>query len=226
MKIAAKAHETKLAVIDGAEEIDTVINVGKLRELSAAKGKEREKIREYLLKDVEAVVRAADGKVVKVILETGFLTDEEIVEGCRISIESGAHFVKTSTGFGPMGAFPSHLHIMRKAVGTKKGVKASGGITNFLDMLRCIFACANSEELLNPVYFRVGTSSGINIVNTFAWAKYSDSWFIDEIPCRYCPSNFISKLPEEIKEYYVGKCRNCTILSKEEMEERRKYHKL
>jgi hypothetical protein len=63
-------------------------------------------------------------------------------------------------------------------------------------------------------------------VNTVAWAKYSDAWFVDEIPCRYCPANFISKLPEEIKEYYIGLCRNCNILSNAELEERRKYHEL
>ncbi|MEM3397010.1 MAG: deoxyribose-phosphate aldolase [Thermoplasmata archaeon] len=226
MKIEAKAFETKLAVEDGAEEIDTVINVGKLRELSTAKGEEKEKIHAYLLKDVGEVVKAADGKTVKVILETGFLTDEEITEGCKISVEAGAHFVKTSTGFGPMGALPAHLKLMRETVGRKKGVKASGGVTNFLDMLRCIYACANEDELLNPVYFRVGTSSGINIVNTVSWLKYTDNWLIDEVPCRYCPSNFVSKLPEEIKEYYVAKCRNCQILTPVEIEERRKHHKL
>lgn len=226
MKIEAKAHETRLAVEDGAEEIDTVINVGKLRELSVAKGEEKEKVRTYLLKDIEEVVKAADGKIVKVILETGYLTDEEIVEGCKISVEAGAHFVKTSTGFGPMGALPAHLKIMRDTVGKKKGVKASGGVTNYLDMLRCVYACANDEDLLNPVYFRIGTSSGINIVNTVSWLKYTDDWLIDEVPCRYCPSNFVSKLPEEIKEYYVVKCRNCQILTPVEIEERRKHHKL
>jgi len=226
MKTEAKAFETREAVNDGAEEIDTVINVGKLRELSSAKGEEREKIRNYLLSDIASVVKSADGKIVKVILETGYLTDAEITEGCRISIEAGAHFVKTSTGFGPMGALPAHLKIMREAVGNKRGVKASGGVSNFLDALRCIYAAANSDELLNPVYFRIGTSSGINIVNTVAWAKYSDAWFVDEIPCRYCPANFISKLPEEIKEYYIGLCRNCNILSNAELEERRKYHEL
>jgi len=226
MKAEAKAFETRAAVEDGAEEIDTVINVGKLREMSMAKDKEKERLRQEILRDVEGVVKAADGKIVKVILETGFLTDEEIAEGCKISVEAGAHFVKTSTGFGPMGAFPSHLRIMREAVGRKKGVKASGGITNYLDVLRCIYACASHDDLLNPIYFRIGTSSGINIVNTFSWLKYTKDWLIDEIPCRYCPSNFVSKLPEEIKEYYVSQCRNCQILSAEEVEERRKEHKL
>ncbi|MEM4292966.1 MAG: deoxyribose-phosphate aldolase [Thermoplasmata archaeon] len=224
-KTEAKAHETKLAVEDGAEEIDMVINVGKLRELSTAKDEEKEKIRQYLVNDVGEVVRAANGKFVKVILETGYLTDEEIAEGCRISIEAGAHFVKTSTGFGPMGALPAHLKLMREVVGKKKGVKASGGVTNYLEALRCIYASAD-DETLNPVYFRIGTSSGINIVNTASWLKYTDNWLIDEIPCRYCPSNFVSKLPEEIKEYYVAKCRNCQILTAEEIEERRKQHKM
>lgn len=226
MKIEAKAYETKCAVADGAEEIDMVINVGKLRELFVAGEKEKEKFHEYLLKDVSEVVRAADGKLVKVILETGYLRDEEIAEGCRICIDAGAKFVKTSTGFGPMGAYPHHLKIMRDTVGNNYGVKASGGITTFLDAIRCIYASANSLELLNPDRFRIGASAGINIINSMTWAKYTDAWFMDLLPCSYCPSNNIAKLPEEIKSYYVSKCKSCNLLTEPEKEERRKYRDL
>jgi hypothetical protein len=146
---------------------------------------------------------------VKVILETGFLTDQEIVEACRISEEAGAAFVKTSTGFGPMGAYPAHLKLMRDTVGDRLGIKAAGGVTNFIETIRCIYAAANSPNLLRPDKFRIGTSNGINIVNSLNWARYDDSWFVEEVPCKICPSNYVSKQPFEIQTVYVKKCRTC-----------------
>jgi len=155
------------------------------------------------------VVKKADGAPVKVILETGCLTDQEIVEACRISEEAGAAFVKTSTGFGPMGAYPAHLKLMRDTVGDRLGVKAAGGVTNFLETIRCIHAAANSPSLLRPEKFRIGTSNGINIVNSLNWAKYDTSWFVEEVPCKICPSNYVSKQPLEIQTVYVKKCKTC-----------------
>jgi deoxyribose-phosphate aldolase len=209
MSTESKAFETSDAIAKGATEIDMVINVGAVREMTASSGDERRRMREFVTEDVQGVVKRADGAPVKVILETGYLTDEEIVEACRISEEAGAAFVKTSTGFGPMGAYPMHLKLMRDTIGERLGVKAAGGVTNFLEAIRSIYAAANSPSLLRPDRFRIGTSNGINIVNSLNWAKYDDSWFVEEVPCKICPSNYVSKQPLEVQAAYVKKCRTC-----------------
>ena len=209
MSTESKAFEASDATAKGATEIDMVINVGKVRELTVSAGAERQTTRELVRQDISAVVKAANGAPVKVILETGYLADQEIVEACRISEEAGAAFVKTSTGFGPMGAYPAHLRLMRETVGDRLGVKAAGGVTNFLEAIRCMYAGANSPNLLRPERFRIGTSSGINIVNSLNWAKYDTSWFVEEVPCKICPSNYVSKQPLEIQTVYVKKCRTC-----------------
>ena len=209
MSTASKAFEASSAVADGATEIDMVINVGSVREMTATTGEEGQRIREFIRDDISAVVKKSDGARVKVILETGFLTDQEIVEACRISEEAGAAFVKTSTGFGPMGAYPAHLKLMRDTVGDRLGIKAAGGVTNFIETIRCIHAAANSPNLLKPDKFRIGTSNGINIVNSLNWARYDDSWFVEEVPCKICPSNYVSKQPFEIQTVYVKKCKTC-----------------
>lgn len=205
----SKAFETADAIAKGATEIDMVINVGRLREMTASGDDESRAMRELVRADIGAVVKKADGAPVKVILETGYLTDREIIEACQISEEAGAVFVKTSTGFGPMGAYPAHLKLMRDTVGDRLGVKAAGGVTNFLEAIRCIYAAANSPSLLRPDKFRIGTSNGINIVNSLSWAKYDDSWFVEEVPCKICPSNYVSKQPLEIQTVYVKKCKTC-----------------
>ena len=209
MSTESKAFETSDAIVNGATEIDMVINVGTLREMTTASGDESRRMRELVRDDVGAVVKKADGAPVKVILETGYLTDREIVEACRVCEEAGAAFVKTSTGFGPMGAYPAHLKLMRDTVDDRLGVKAAGGVTNFLEAIRCIYAAANSPSLLRPDKFRLGTSNGINIVNSLSWAKYDDSWFVEEVPCKICPSNYVSKQPLEVQTVYVRKCRTC-----------------
>ena len=209
MSTESKGFETSDAIGNGATEIDMVINVGAIREMTASSGDESHRMRESVRDDIGAVVNKADGAPVKVILETGYLTDEEIVEACRISEEAGAAFVKTSTGFGPMGAYPAHLKLMRDTVGDRLGVKAAGGVTNFLEAIRCIYAAANSPGLLRPERFRIGTSNGINIVNSLSWAKYDDSWFVEEVPCKICPNNSISKQPLEVQTVYVKKCKTC-----------------
>ncbi len=209
MSTESKAFEASDAIAKGATEIDMVVNVGKVREIAASSADESRTMRNFVREDISAVVKKADGAPVKVILETGYLTDQEIVEACRISEDAGAAFVKTSTGFGPMSAYPAHLKLMRETVGERLGVKAAGGVTNFLEAIRSIYAAANAPNLLRPDKFRIGTSNGINIVNSLSWAKYDDSWFTEEVPCRICPSNYVSKQPLEIQTVYVKKCKTC-----------------
>jgi len=140
-----KAFETSQVIKLGATEVDMVMNVGRLKS----------KHFNYVLEDIKAVVSAAGERaIVKVILETGFLTDEEIEEACRISVRAGAQFVKTSTGFGPGGATIHHIELMRNTVGPEIGVKASGGIRNAETAIAMVQAGAT----------RIGTSSGVVIM--------------------------------------------------------------
>lgn len=141
----AKSHEAKLARDDGANEFDMVINVG------ALKSRHDDVVR----RDIEGVVRVAGyNSVVKVILETAFLTDEEKVRACRLAVEAGAHFVKTSTGYGPGGATVEDIMLMRRTVGPKVGVKASGGVRDVAVADAMIRAGAN----------RIGASASVKIV--------------------------------------------------------------
>lgn len=139
-----KAIETKEAIANGAEEIDMVINVG------ALKAKDYELVK----KDIEAVVEAANGKTVKVILETSLLTEEEKRIACRLAKEAGANFVKTSTGFGPGGATLEDIKLMKEEVGDVMGIKASGGIRDFETASKMISAGAT----------RIGASAGVTII--------------------------------------------------------------
>lgn len=115
-----KAFQAKQAIEDGTDEIDMVMNIGRF--LSGDY--------EYVLNDIKAVVEVAhaNGVLVKVIQESGFLTPEQIAKACELSYEAGADFVKTSTGFGPGGAKPEYIDIMVKTVGGKMKIKPSGGI--------------------------------------------------------------------------------------------------
>ena len=140
-----KAFETKKAVEDGAEEIDMVINIGALKD----------KKFDYVLNDIKAVVEAASPALVKVIIETCLLTDEEKIKACQLSEEAGANFVKTSTGFSTGGATVYDVKLMRETVGKAVGVKASGAVRDYETALAVIKAGAN----------RIGASAGIAIVN-------------------------------------------------------------
>lgn len=141
-----KALETQIAVAAGAREIDMVIHVGRL------KSGDTDNVR----KDIEAVVAAAGpGVLVKVILETCLLTDEEIEIGCQLSQQAGAHFVKTSTGFNRAGATAQHIGLMRKTVRNKMGVKAAGGIRDYETALKMVQAGAS----------RIGASASVAIVS-------------------------------------------------------------
>jgi deoxyribose-phosphate aldolase len=139
-----KALEAMEAIENGASEVDMVMNIGAFKEGNY----------DYVRRDIEAVVKAVGGNVVKVIIEAGYLTDDEVVKACEIVKSSGAHFVKTATGFGPTGATVPHVYLMRRAVGDDFGVKASGGIRSLHDVLLMIAAGAN----------RIGSSSSVRIM--------------------------------------------------------------
>ncbi|MEK6265501.1 MAG: deoxyribose-phosphate aldolase [Clostridium sp.] len=141
-----KAFEAKQAIENGAQEIDMVVNVG------AIKSNKYDVVKE----DIKAVVEASKGSaLVKVILETCLLTDEEKVKVCQIAKEAGANFVKTSTGFSTGGATVHDIKLMRETVGAEMGVKASGAVRTTQDAKAVIEAGAS----------RIGASSSIAIVN-------------------------------------------------------------
>lgn len=140
----AKVAEAHWALKQEVDEIDMVLHVGQLKAGN----------RSYVRHDIEAVIAAAKGCVVKVILETALLTDGEKIAACEVAMEAGAHFVKTSTGFGPGGATVEDVRLMRGVVGDRLGVKASGGIRDRATALRMIEAGAT----------RLGTSASVAIV--------------------------------------------------------------
>ncbi len=143
MSTKAKAAETRIAVEDGADEIDMVINVGALKDKDDA----------VVFEDIKAVREACEGRVLKVIIETCLLSEEEKVRACRLAMEAKADFVKTSTGFSTGGATKEDVALMRKTVGDAMGVKASGGIRDKEKAMEMIEAGAN----------RLGTSATIAI---------------------------------------------------------------
>ncbi len=140
----SKAYETLSAVCDGASEIDMVINIG------ALKSKDDETVRE----EIAQVKKACGDKILKVIIESGLLSDEEINRACLLSKEGGADFVKTSTGFNCSGASERAVSVMAKTVGKTMGVKASGGVRTFEDAQKMIDAGAT----------RIGASSLVKII--------------------------------------------------------------
>jgi len=142
----AKVYETETALRDGATEIDMVINIG------ALKGGDYT----WVARDIQGVVETAHaaGAIVKVIIETSLLTDEEKIKGCLLSKEAGADFVKTSTGFAGGGATVEDVALMRRVVGPEMGVKASGGVKSFEDAKSMVAAGAT----------RLGASAGVKII--------------------------------------------------------------
>lgn len=139
-----KAFEARNAIENGAKEIDTVINIGALKD----------KNNELVEEDIRSVVDAAKGKaIVKVIIEACLLADEEKVRACELAVKAGAHYVKTSTGFSLYGATVEDVALMRRTVGENIGVKASGGIQSKDDIKAMVEAGAS----------RIGTSSAAKI---------------------------------------------------------------
>lgn len=144
-----KAFETKDAIANGATEVDMVINIGALKSGDDA----------LVKRDMEAVVAASKGKALsKVIIETCLLTDEDKVKACKLAVEAGADYVKTSTGFSTGGATVADITLMRETVGPDIGVKASGGVRSLEDAQNMIEAGAT----------RLGASSGVKIMQGLA----------------------------------------------------------
>ncbi|WP_240644576.1 deoxyribose-phosphate aldolase [Paenibacillus paeoniae] len=142
---ASKAFEAEQAIKEGATEIDMVLNIGLLKSGDY----------EGVQRDVEGVVAACKDKaVLKVILETGLLSDEEKVKACELCVAAGADFVKTSTGFGKGGATPEDIALMRRTVGPNIGVKASGGVRDL----------ETAVQMFNSGATRIGASSSVAIV--------------------------------------------------------------
>lgn len=141
---AVKAFETRDAVQNGAEEIDMVINIGALKACDEA----------AVEADIRAVVDAAQGKLVKVIIETCYLLDEEKIAACRAAVRAGADYVKTSTGFGTAGANVHDVALMKASIPASMKVKAAGGIHTYEQAASLIQAGAS----------RIGASAGIAIV--------------------------------------------------------------
>lgn len=145
MSTKAKCFETEMAILDGATEIDMVVNVGALKDKDYA----------FVLEDIKKVKEACKDKaILKVIIEACLLTDEEKVKACELSKEAGADFVKTSTGFSTGGATVEDVRLMRQTVGPELGVKASGGIRDKETAKAMVEAGAN----------RLGTSATVEII--------------------------------------------------------------
>lgn len=145
MSSAAKAFEAKKAIEDGATEIDMVLNVGYIKSGMLKEAEE----------DIRTVKNACGKVLLKVILETCLLTDEEKVTACKLAESAGADYVKTSTGFSKGGATVEDVKLMRATVGDRLGVKASGGIRD----------AATAEAMIKAGASRLGCSSGIAIMN-------------------------------------------------------------
>lgn len=145
MDADAKRYETEAAVDTGAQEIDMVMNVGRFKDGE----------HDYIVREIRDVVEAADDRIVKVILETCLLTDDEIAQACKLVVQAQAHFVKTSTGFNSAGATLEHVKLMRETVGQFAGVKAAGGVRN----------AADAQAMIEAGATRIGTSNGVAIVS-------------------------------------------------------------
>lgn len=149
---ATKVFETKDAVANGADEIDMVINVGML------KAKEYD----YVLNEIKAIKEACDGRILKVIIETCLLTDEEKIKMCEIVTASGADFIKTSTGFSTAGATFADVELFAKHVGPNVKIKAAGGISSMAD----------AEKFIELGASRLGTSRIVKIVKNESGSGY------------------------------------------------------
>jgi len=143
-----KRYETEVAVDNGAQEIDVVMNIGRLKD-----GDDK-----YILRELRDVAEAADERIVKVIIETCLLTHDEKLRACQLILDSGAHYVKTSTGYSTGGATVDDIKLIREAVGPEFGVKASGGIRD----------AATAMALIEAGAIRLGTSSGPAILKALA----------------------------------------------------------
>ena len=145
MDTVSKAYEAAKAVENGADEVDMVINIGYLKSSGML---------DAVLEDIVAVRKATEGKLLKVIIETCLLTDDEKRTACELSEKAGADFVKTSTGFSKGGATLHDVELMKSVVGDRLGVKASGGVRDY----------ATAKAMIDAGATRIGASAGIAIV--------------------------------------------------------------
>lgn len=148
MTTEAKLFETEQALKDNADEIDMVINIGKLKD----------KDYDYVKNEIHLLKKACGNKILKVIIETCLLTDEEKIKACELSKEAGADFVKTSTGMSKAGAKKEDIILMKKVVGNDLGVKASGGIKDL----------NSAKIMIDAGATRIGCSSTVNIMKDYA----------------------------------------------------------
>jgi deoxyribose-phosphate aldolase len=144
VKTAEKISEAKQAITDGATEIDMVINIGAVKDANW----------EYVEGEIREIAQSISPIGLKVIMEIGFLTSEELSLACKVAKKAGAAFVKTSTGFGPRTPTPDDIKIMRDAVGPEMGIKASGGIHDF----------EMAKKMIEAGATRIGTSSALQII--------------------------------------------------------------
>ncbi|MGD1996211.1 MAG: deoxyribose-phosphate aldolase [Anaerolineae bacterium] len=207
--IEMKAHQAAQVVAKSRElrnegpgwvELDMVINVGRFK-----------RDPDYTRQEIAAVVEAADGEHVKVIIRSSELLRDEIVTACQLAKDAGAHFVKNSTGMDAFGATPDHIQLMRETVGPDLGVKAAGGIRDAMDVVRLMYAGALEPELRTPERFRLGTSKPINILSTLGWLQQAPRAWAEAgvVPCTICPSNYTQKQRRELREVYMRQCRRC-----------------
>lgn len=147
-----KVYEAQRAIMDGAQEVDMVMNIGALKS----------KDYELAEQDIATVARTCheQGAICKVIIEAALLTDEEKVRACTLAKAAGADYVKTSTGFGPGGATVEDVALMRRTVGPTMGIKAAGGIRSFED----------ARSLIEAGATRIGASAGVKIVQEADWS--------------------------------------------------------
>ena len=205
MKASLTVHTVKKSRQNRGEgkghiELDMVINVGRFK-----------KDTRYTLEEINAVCEAADGEHVKVIVRSAELTEKELYKVSEVVAESKAHFIKNSTGMDAYGAMPEHMRIMREVIGTTKGVKAAGGISDAMTSLRLIYAGAPEKSLQTPELFRLGTSKPLQIISSMSWLLYNTDDWIDAgiIPCTVCPFHYTGKLRVEIREASNRRCQSC-----------------
>ncbi len=184
----------------GHIDIDIVINVGRFKTDP-----------NYTLNEINAMCDAADGEIVKVIVRSSELTEEEVYKVSEVVAKSKAQFIKNSTGMDAYGAMPEHMRIMREVVGSQKGVKAAGGISDAMTAMRLIYAGAPEESLQKPELFRIGASGPLNIVSSMGWLRHNTADWLDAgiIPCIVCPYHYTSKLRTELRVLNQKKCQGC-----------------
>ena len=214
--IEMKAHQAERVVAQsraargvgpGWVELDMVINVGRFKQDP-----------NYTRREIGAVVEAADGEHVKVIIRSSELVDEEITAACQIAKEAGAHFVKNSTGMEAFGATPDHIRLMREAVGPEMGVKAAGGIRTALDVVRLIYAGALDPRLRTPDRFRIGTSGPLGILSSFDRLQEDPQAAVEAtyLPCAICPSGHWEKQSGDVRAFYEQRCQRCPYRARRE----------